>query len=244
MPRGWRRRRRSAPHVMAAAPYVQGQAMLSAGEVNRGVIIRGVDTGQRGEGRRHRRAHARGFARCALARQVRHRAGRRDRARDGAAHGRPGRRHRAAGHADRGRHAAATQDVSRRRRVRGRHVRIRQRARADRHRRRAQALPAGRRQRRAVEARRPLRGAGCRARPRGHARRQRRDPRLDDEPRQFLPRGADREARDVHHPDADHRGRGVQHRLGAGDDGHRQEGRHRDPAHAGRVAGLDHARSS
>ena len=35
----------SAPHVQAAAPYVQGQAMLSAGEVNRGVIIRGVDPG-------------------------------------------------------------------------------------------------------------------------------------------------------------------------------------------------------
>ncbi len=32
----------AAPHVSAAAPYVQGQAMLSAGEVNRGVIIRGV----------------------------------------------------------------------------------------------------------------------------------------------------------------------------------------------------------
>ncbi|HEX8009937.1 MAG TPA: lipoprotein-releasing ABC transporter permease subunit [Casimicrobiaceae bacterium] len=31
------------PHVKAAAPYVLGQAMLSAGEVNRGVLIRGVD---------------------------------------------------------------------------------------------------------------------------------------------------------------------------------------------------------
>jgi len=30
-------------HVKAAAPYVSGQAMLSAGEVNRGVLIRGID---------------------------------------------------------------------------------------------------------------------------------------------------------------------------------------------------------
>jgi len=34
------------PHVMATAPYVQGQAMLSAGDVNRGVIIRGVEPGR------------------------------------------------------------------------------------------------------------------------------------------------------------------------------------------------------
>ena len=31
------------PHVKAAAPYVMGQAMLSAGEANRGALIRGVD---------------------------------------------------------------------------------------------------------------------------------------------------------------------------------------------------------
>ena len=31
------------PHVKAAAPYVLGQAMLSAGEVNRGAIVRGID---------------------------------------------------------------------------------------------------------------------------------------------------------------------------------------------------------
>ena len=69
---------------------------------------------------------------------------------------------------------------------------------------------------------------------------QRRDPRLDAQPREFLSRGADRKARDVHHPDADHRRRGVQHRVGAGDDGHRQAGRHRDPAHTGRGAVVDH----
>ena len=78
----------------------------------------------------------------------------------------------------------------------------------------------------------------------GIAARRRRDPRLDAEPRQFLPRRADREARDVHHPDADHRGRRVQHRVGAGDDRHRQAGRHRDPAHAGRVAARRSPRSS
>jgi lipoprotein-releasing system permease protein len=32
-----------SPHVKAAAPYVFGQAMLSAGEVNRGSLIRGID---------------------------------------------------------------------------------------------------------------------------------------------------------------------------------------------------------
>jgi len=31
------------PHVIAAAPYVVGQAMLSVGDANRGVIIRGID---------------------------------------------------------------------------------------------------------------------------------------------------------------------------------------------------------
>jgi lipoprotein-releasing system permease protein len=31
------------PHVKAAAPYVTGQAMLSAGAVNRGALIRGID---------------------------------------------------------------------------------------------------------------------------------------------------------------------------------------------------------
>ncbi|MEO8485680.1 MAG: lipoprotein-releasing ABC transporter permease subunit [Betaproteobacteria bacterium] len=31
------------PRVKAAAPFVQGQAMLSAGDVNRGVLMRGVD---------------------------------------------------------------------------------------------------------------------------------------------------------------------------------------------------------
>ena len=34
---------RANPHVTAAAPYVFGQAMLSAGDVNRGALIRGVD---------------------------------------------------------------------------------------------------------------------------------------------------------------------------------------------------------
>ncbi len=32
-----------APHVKAAAPYVLGQAMLSAGGANRGVLVRGID---------------------------------------------------------------------------------------------------------------------------------------------------------------------------------------------------------
>jgi lipoprotein-releasing system permease protein len=34
---------RTNPHVRAAAPYVLGQAMLSAGEANRGALVRGID---------------------------------------------------------------------------------------------------------------------------------------------------------------------------------------------------------
>jgi lipoprotein-releasing system permease protein len=34
---------RTNPHVQATAPYVLGQAMLSAGDVNRGTLVRGVD---------------------------------------------------------------------------------------------------------------------------------------------------------------------------------------------------------
>jgi lipoprotein-releasing system permease protein len=36
------------PHVKAAAPYVLGQAMLSAGDVNRGAVIRGIDPAREG----------------------------------------------------------------------------------------------------------------------------------------------------------------------------------------------------
>jgi lipoprotein-releasing system permease protein len=34
---------RKNPHVVATAPYVLGQAMLTAGDANRGVLIRGID---------------------------------------------------------------------------------------------------------------------------------------------------------------------------------------------------------
>jgi lipoprotein-releasing system permease protein len=37
---------RGNPHVVAAAPYVSGQAMLSVGDANRGVLVRGVDPAQ------------------------------------------------------------------------------------------------------------------------------------------------------------------------------------------------------
>jgi lipoprotein-releasing system permease protein len=36
------------PHVKAAAPYVLGQAMLSAGGANRGVLVRGIDPAKEG----------------------------------------------------------------------------------------------------------------------------------------------------------------------------------------------------
>src|SRR5207247_1370159 len=36
------------PHVKAAAPYVLGQAMLSAGDLNRGTLIRGIDPAKEG----------------------------------------------------------------------------------------------------------------------------------------------------------------------------------------------------
>ena len=41
--RGVARAAAANPHVKASAPYVFGQAMLSAGEVNRGTLIRGID---------------------------------------------------------------------------------------------------------------------------------------------------------------------------------------------------------
>ncbi len=37
---------RANPHVIASAPYVQGQAMLSVGDANRGVLVRGIDPAQ------------------------------------------------------------------------------------------------------------------------------------------------------------------------------------------------------
>ena len=37
---------RRNPHVVATAPYVTGEAMLSEGEVNRGALLRGVDPAQ------------------------------------------------------------------------------------------------------------------------------------------------------------------------------------------------------
>jgi lipoprotein-releasing system permease protein len=40
---------RRNPRVIATAPYVLGQAMLSAGDANRGVLIRGVDPVQEGK---------------------------------------------------------------------------------------------------------------------------------------------------------------------------------------------------
>ena len=40
---GGRRDGAREPHVKAAAPYVLGQAMLSAGDANRGALIRGID---------------------------------------------------------------------------------------------------------------------------------------------------------------------------------------------------------
>jgi lipoprotein-releasing system permease protein len=41
--RGVARAAQTNPHVRDAAPYVLGQAMLSAGEVNRGALVRGID---------------------------------------------------------------------------------------------------------------------------------------------------------------------------------------------------------
>ncbi len=60
--------------------------------------------------------------------------------------------------------------------------------------------------------------------------------RLDPPERQLFQRGRDGEEDDVHHSVADRRGRCIQHRLHAGDGGHRQAGRHRHPAHAGHIA--------
>ena len=81
-------------------------------------------------------------------------------------------------------------------------------------------------------------GAAGRRRARSSLGPQRRRARLDPHQPQLVLRGAGREAPDVHHPDADRRGRRVQPGLDAGDDGDRQARRHRDPAHARRDAAL------
>ena len=76
-----RDRARRTRTCRAAAPYVLGQAMLSAGDANRGALIRGIDPAREDSGRRHRHAHARRLARRPEAGRVRHRARRRARAR-------------------------------------------------------------------------------------------------------------------------------------------------------------------
>ena len=108
--------------MKAAAPYVLGQAMLTAGDVNRGALIRGIDPALRGHGRRHRPPHARRLARELEAGRVRHRARAaswRARARRGARRLR-GRDH-AARHAHARRHPAAPQDLQGGRHLRSRH---------------------------------------------------------------------------------------------------------------------------
>ncbi len=67
-----------------------------------------------------------------------------------------------------------------------------------------------------------------------------RDAGLGTGPREFLQRGVDGKDGDVHHPVADRRRGRVQSRLHADDAGHRQAGRHRDPAHARHFAGQRH----
>ena len=73
---GARRRasRRTQPRVKAAAPYVLGQAMLAAGDVNRGALVRGIDPA-REDSVADIGAHMQaGLARGPQARRVRHRA--------------------------------------------------------------------------------------------------------------------------------------------------------------------------
>ena len=92
--------------------------------------------------------------------------------------------------------------------------------------------------RRAAEARRPVRRAPGRPRDcpgdTGGLLR----VGLDAQPRQLLPRGGDRKDRDVPDPFALGRHRRLQHRLDAGHGRAGQAGRHCHPAHAGRDAAF------
>ena len=158
---------RRIPQVVAAAPFVSAQGLLSSGTQVQGVLIRGMRARARGPGGRHRQAHERRQARRPAARGVRHRPRHRPRARAARAAGRAGHAHRAAGAGD----AAGLVPRLKQFRVVGhlqrRPLRVRLRARADPHGGCPGALPAGRLgERRAPQAHRPLRGAarGARAR--------------------------------------------------------------------------------
>jgi hypothetical protein len=65
--------------------------------------------------------------------------------------------------------------------------------------------------------------------------------RLDPRERDLVRRRAVAKAHDVRDPHDDHRGGRLQPGLDPGDDGARQAGRHRDPAHPGRLAAIRHA---
>ena len=192
---------------------------------------------RRGDGGRLRPLHAGRQPRCARPRSLRHRA----RARTGPCFARAGRRK---GHADRApgpgdacRGLAAPEAIHRGRHLRSRHVRIRFRPGADPHGRRPGALSYGGRGFRAADqGRRPVRRATRRSRTGQRHGRPAGDPRLDDEPRQLLPGSGAREEDDGDHPVPDRRGRGLQHRVDAGDGGAGEIRRHRDPAHARCVA--------
>ena len=227
---------RTAPRVKAAAPYVLGQAMLSAGAVNRGALVRGIDPALEdgvADIGRHMRSGSLAALKpgefgivlgAELARALGARMG------DPVVVVVPQGSVTAAGTLPRLKtfRLVGVFEVGMFEFDNGLALINIDDAR--------EALPARRRLRRAAQGRRSVRGARGGAGDRGRHAAGGRGPRLDVSPRQLLPRRADREADDVHHPDADRRRRRLQHRVGAGDDRHRQAGRHRDPAHARRVA--------
>ena len=108
------------PRVVATAPFVQAQAMLSNGQSMRGAVVRGILPGEEekvADLAQHMRA---GSLDALRAGRVRRGAGRRPRARARRAARRQDRADRAAGHRDAGGRDPAPEAVHRGRRVRGR----------------------------------------------------------------------------------------------------------------------------
>ena len=138
----------------------------------------------------------------------------------------------AAGDGDAGGCRAADAPIPRRGAVPLGHVRVRPGPRTGGPGRRGAAVSHRRsRHRPQARARGAVRCAARGARPRGGAGWRLRHQRLDAQPRQLLPLDRDDQVDDVRDPAAGGRGRGLQHRRGAGDGGQGEACGHRHPAH-------------
>ena len=235
---------RAHPQVVAAAPYVVGQGLLTNGSAVRGAFIRGIAARAGGARRRYRQAHeaAAASTRSSPASSASC-SGASWRGALGAAAGRQDRAGRAAGTGDAGRascrgcgsspSSASSRSITTSSTRGSRWCTSRMR--------RGCSGSATRVTGVRLQLEGPVRGAAAsRASwcaslgPDVYA------TRLDAAERDVLPRGGDREAHDVPDRAPHHRGGRVQHRLQPDDGGEGQERGHRDPAHARREPGRHH----